>query len=300
MKSQPLWQLSLSVSEEAEDAINEIVAGLVGQYPQVYVNEETRERTASVYLSGTVDEIRARATALKESLAAIPAAGLAWEPEEVHCNRVKREDWRESWKRHFKPLAIGSRLLIKPGWSKLRPRPGQAVVILDPGLSFGTGQHATTSFCLQQLVACRQARREQSFLDIGTGSGILAIAAVKLGYSPVRAFDFDPQAVHVATANARRNRVNRRLSLARQDLTRLPAGSRVKYDVICANLIYDLLLAERNRILARLKPGGRLVLAGILATQFDQVRAAYEEAGLTLVADRVEKEWRSGRFDWRD
>src|SRR5208337_4372949 len=124
--------------------------------------------------------------------------------------KVKREDWAESWKKHFKPLEIifrrdefhespkkenqfklGTRpsersaksLLVKPSWSKKRPRKNQAVVILDPGLSFGTGQHPTTAFCLRELVRCGKIETRRSFLDIGTGSGILAIAARKLGFS---------------------------------------------------------------------------------------------------------------------
>ena len=139
---------------------------------------------------------------------------------------MRREDWAESWKRHFKPIEIGDALLVKPSWSKRRPRKNQAVVILDPGLSFGTGQHPTTAFCLREIVRLKLAKERgrlarefktrhhadepsalQSFLDIGTGSGILAIAAAKLGYQPVHAFDFDAEAVRIARANARANRV---------------------------------------------------------------------------------------------
>ena len=101
----------------------------------------------------------------------------------IEIAKVKREDWAESWKRHFHPIEIGKTLLVKPSWSKKRPAKNQAVVILDPGLSFGTGQHPTTSFCLHQIARGRKnGTPRPSFLDIGTGSGILAIAAAKLGY----------------------------------------------------------------------------------------------------------------------
>ena len=229
----------------------------------------------------------------------IQGFGLSIGSGKVSFQKVKREDWAESWKRHFKAIEIGSALLIKPSWVKRRPKKAQAVIVLDPGLSFGTGQHATTSFCLHQL-ASRRPRSMQpatrSFLDVGCGSGILAIAAAKLGYAPVDAFDFDPEAVRIARENARKNRVLRKIHITRGDVTRLPLRSQKKYDLICANLISTLLIGERARILARLKPKGVLVVAGILNNEFHLVQTAYESADLQLIASRVEKEWRSGTF----
>jgi ribosomal protein L11 methyltransferase len=218
------------------------------------------------------------------------------EPLKVTLRKVQPRDWSESWKRHFKPMEFGKALLVKPTWSRKRPSTGQQLVLLDPGLSFGTGQHATTRFCLESLVSVRKSAAAQSFCDMGTGSGILAIAAVKLGYEPVDAFDFDPDCVRIAHENSELNQVVGRLQIEQADLTKLPKKGRRQYDVVCANLIYDLLLAEQARILARLKPGGYLVLAGILATQFNAVAKAYRAAGLRLVADKTEREWRSGLF----
>jgi ribosomal protein L11 methyltransferase len=225
--------------------------------------------------------------------------------------RVKREDWAESWKRHFKPLEIrvsvggatGHRdsaetrsLLIKPSWNRQRAAKNQAVVVLDPGLSFGTGQHPTTAFCLQEIVRGLKPDTRRSFLDIGTGSGILAIAAVKLGYAPVHAFDFDPASVRVARENARKNHVTGRLKLTRSDITKLSRQPTRRFDLICANLISNLLIAERWRIVNRLKAGGTLVLAGILAAEFAQVEQAFADCKLVLHSSRVENEWRSGAF----
>jgi ribosomal protein L11 methyltransferase len=133
-------------------------------------------------------------------------------------------------------------------------------------------------------------------LDIGTGSGILAIAAAKLGYQPVRAFDFDPESVRVARANARVNQVQAKIKITRDDATKLPLRPPRRYDLVCANLISNLLIAERRRIVAQLNRGGNLVLAGILKSEFAQVQSAFEEQGLKLVAAKNEKEWRSGSF----
>jgi ribosomal protein L11 methyltransferase len=207
---------------------------------------------------------------------------------------LRRENWAHSWRHHFRPLEIGNRLLIKPSWSRRRARPGQRVIVLDPGLSFGTGHHPTTLFCLQQLVRGRRQGARQSLLDIGCGSGILAIAAAKLGYSPVEAFDCDPEAVRVSLQNIKRNRV--RLQLRQADLARMPLVSRRRYDVVCANLTGDLLVGEAEKIRNRLKPWGQLLVAGILRREFARVRKNLRRINLTLRHRGVEKEWKSGQF----
>lgn len=294
MKPGALWKISVAIAPEAEEAVVELLSGLFGNAPSIYADVETLETVASVYLPKLSEWTPARRAWLAAGLKNIRACGLDVGPGKISARKIRREDWAESWKRHFHPLEISPALLIKPSWSKSRPRKDQAVVVLDPGLSFGTGQHPTTSFCLEQLAARRVAGAKQSLLDIGCGSGILSIAAAKLGYGPVRAFDFDPEAVRVARENLTQNGV--KVHLARQDLTRLPVRSVERYDVVCANLIFDLLLAERRRILNRLKPDGTLVLAGILTGQFPKVRAAFERAGMKLVAGRSLGEWRSGAF----
>jgi ribosomal protein L11 methyltransferase len=309
MKSnKPLWRISVSTTLEAEDA----VAELIGTISPASAHFDVETRISVVSIFGTRKEILARGVREKISsgLKQIKSCGLNIGSGKIKIARVRREDWAESWKRHFKAIEIGKALLIKPSWIKRPARKNQAVVILDPGLSFGTGQHATTSFCLQQIVAARcsvGAVRQQSshrldttesFLDIGTGSGILAIAAAKLGFKPVHAFDFDPEAVRVARANARMNQVAGKIKITRDDVTKLPLRPTRKYDLICANLISNLLVAERRRIVAQLNPGGTLVLAGILKTEFAQVQTAYEDSGLKSASAKSEKEWRSGAFQF--
>jgi ribosomal protein L11 methyltransferase len=230
-----------------------------------------------------------------EGMARIQECGLTIGDWKLDVKRLRREDWADSWKRHFQPIRIGKNLLVRPSWRKDKAAPGQAVVVLDPGLSFGTGQHATTKFCLRQLVACRK-RGPQSLLDVGTGSGILAIAGVKLGYRPVKAIDFDSEAIRVARKNAHCNRVTAHLDPKVGDVTKLPPRARVKYDVVCANLYYDLLTANAQRLIARVKPRGVLVLAGILETQFAEVQAAVEGQEMRLKKTTRQGEWQSGVF----
>ena len=294
MKGGNLHQVAIATASEAEESVALLLERLFGQPPSTYAEAETHRITVSVFLEDPIPT--AKRKELMAGMREIKACGLALGSGKVSITRVRREDWSESWKRHFKPICLGRALMIRPSWSRLRARPGTAVVVLDPGLSFGTGQHATTSFCLRQLVSCHKTRQSQSFLDIGTGSGILAIAAAKLGYKPIAAFDNDPVAVRTAQANARRNRVLHRLTITRGDVTRLSANGRMRYDLVCANLIDTLLMDESARILGRLRSGGRLVLAGILSTQFASVQRVYEAAGLKLVETEIEREWRSGTF----
>ena len=295
MKSaKPLWRISVATSPEAEDAVAEWLGSTLGGSTSSYFNLETGVSRVSLFSEKKFPAgVRAEISA---GLEQIKSCGLDLGAGKIEIARVKREDWAESWKKHFKAIEIGGALLVKPGWIKRRPRPGQSVVILDPGLSFGTGQHPTTSFCLSEIVRCLKVKTPQSFLDIGTGSGILAIAAAKLGYQPVRAFDFDPESVRVARTNIRVNRVQNQVQLARGNAKKLPVKPTEKFDLVCANLISNLLIAERKRIAGQLNRDGTLVLAGILAVEFLLVQRAFAGLGLKLVASKIENEWRSGSF----
>ena len=312
MKAKSLWKISVSTLPEAADAVAELMLTCFNEPAATYLDLETGISTITAYLSEKPAWPSSRAV-LRTGLARIKKYGLQIGTGKISLQKVRRENWAESWKRHFKPLAIGNALLVKPSWSKLRAKKHQAVILLDPGLSFGTGQHPTTSFCLQQVAlhspsskSKKQPRQKNSkletrnsklsFLDIGTGSGILAIAAAKLGYAPVEAFDFDPEAVIVALANAKRNRVADRIHIHQADVTKLPRRSGKKFSVVCANLISTLLISEQARIAATVQAGGTLVLAGILQKEFAEVRAVYEKAGLRLVAEHAENEWQSGAF----
>lgn len=304
----PLHALSLTVAPEAEDAAAELLFRITGESAVATHSRITGLSTVAVFLPRTPRRPTALRAAVKEGVAAIADCGLVVAPARISLRRVPPEDWRESWKRHFQPLPIGKALLVRPSWSRRRAEPGQAELILDPGLSFGTGQHPTTEFCLRELVRLRpRARSEtrqgaksptanQGLLDVGTGSGILALAAAKLGFRPVLAFDFDPECVTVARANARRNRVERRVTLTRRDVARLSLRPSRRFPVVCANLTADLLQRHAERLVAQLADGGHLVLAGILAEEFDTVRLRFEGLGLRLARTARRREWQSGSF----
>jgi len=295
MKNRPLWRVSVVTTLEAEDAVTELLGATLGRSASSYFNVETGASVVSVYASEKPLS-RAVGKEISAGLKRIRNCGLKIGAGKIRIAKIRREDWAESWKRHFQPIAIGDALLVKPSWSKKRPRKDQEVVILDPGLSFGTGQHATTSFCLGEIVKRRSPAGEKSLLDLGTGSGILAIAAAKLGYQPVQAIDFDPEAVRIARANARGNGVRNKIKIARGDVTKLSPRPQEQFDLVCANLISNLLIAERKRIVAQLRRGGFLVLAGILRSEFWEVQKAFAALGLQLFRCKIGKEWRSGSF----
>ena len=291
-----LRQVSITTHPGAEEAVTALVSRVSGQTPSVYADMATGLSTVSVYWALPDAEVAETKSILREGLADTEDNGVEVAPGRIAIRQVKPRDWSESWKRHFRPIEIGRTLLVKPTWSKRLPKAGQQVVLLDPGLSFGTGQHATTNFCLTQVATLRRKGATQSFMDMGTGTGILAIAAAKLGYAPVRAFDYDPDCVRIAEENAALNGVTDLVKPVLADVTKLPRTTKDQFDVVCANLICDLLIAEHDRILARLKPDGALVLAGILTTQFADVETAFGAAGLKLIKAKTDKEWRSGFF----
>ena len=216
--------------------------------------------------------------------AAARAAGLTVAPS-AKAARVEDEDWVRRTQSQFEPLRAGARVWIVPSWCAL-PRDDQAVVIrLDPGLAFGTGSHPSTRLVLEWLE--QSLRGSERVLDYGCGSGILALAAAKLGAAQVTAVDLDPQALAVCTANARANGVA--LRVAAPD--RLAAGD---FDVIVANILAGPLVGLVPEFAARTRCGARLALSGILDAQADEVRAAYardfaicataSEGGWTLIA----------------
>lgn len=291
-----LIEISVVTSVEAEEAVAALLERVSGLTPVLYTAEGRPATQVTVYLDRRHRWTDARKKAVLRGLALLRAEGLDVGPGRLRLRRLRAASWVNAWKRHFRPIEIGEALLLKPSWSRRSPKAAQAVVTLDPGLSFGTGQHPTTRFCLEQIVACRNLAPPPSLLDAGTGSGILAIAAAKLGYKPILAFDVDPASIKAARANARANGVAGRARFLRSDLRRLPIEPGARFDVVCANLTTDLLLAEAKRIARWMRPGGRLVLAGILAVEFRDVFKAYERLGLKLATTRVEREWQCGAF----
>lgn len=208
---------------------------------------------------------------------------------ELRTRLVDEADWAEAWKAHFPVLRVGNRVVVRPTWRRHRRQPGDVVLALDPGMAFGTGLHPTTRLCLAAIeaLADRGVLTGARVLDVGCGSGILAIAALRLGASAAYGVDTDPIAVEATVANARRNRLSRRV---RVRLGSLPSGQ-PPFDVVLANLIAGVLVPLAAALRDELRPGGALLASGIFIDREPEVRGAFEAAGFEVRARLVEGEW---------
>jgi ribosomal protein L11 methyltransferase len=200
---------------------------------------------------------------------------------------VDEADWAEAWKAHFHVLRLGQRLVIKPSWRRHRRAGDEVVIDLDPGMAFGTGLHPTTRLCLEALEAVADRGPLGRALDVGCGSGILSIAAVKLGATRALGVDIDPIAIEATLANARHNRVGRRVR-AREGS--IPSGDG-PFDLVLANLIAGVLVEHAANLAAELTLDGILVASGIFIDREPEVRTALEGTGFEITGRRHETDW---------
>ena len=199
------------------------------------------------------------------------------------------DDWSEAWKAHYQPLRIGERLLIRPLWIDVKLAPNDIEISLDPGMAFGTGTHPTTQLCLEALE--RLVKPAQDVLDLGSGSGILSIAAAKLGARKVLALDIDPIAVDTTADNARANGVGDRI-IAEQGSLENVLGSARRFDLVIVNILARVILQMTEQALGTIvRPGGSAIFSGIIDSQLDEVEAALLRTGLQPYARKQQGDW---------
>ena len=215
-------------------------------------------------------------------------------PEPV-ARLVREEDWAHAWKRHYKPMRIGKRVLLTPAWEEPNALPDDVVVRLEPGMAFGTGLHPTTRLCVAALE--KWVSQGDSLLDIGTGSGVLSVVAAKLGAKLVIATDIDPLAIRAARENARLNGVPIAPNQLIVEQGSIPAGQDGRFSVVVANILAEILIGlfeaayDNVPLAATLAPGGHLILSGILEEKAEGVVAAAARQGLREVERRQEGDW---------
>ena len=205
---------------------------------------------------------------------------------------VQDESWADAWKRHFPVLRVGRRLVLRPSWRRYRPRPDDVVIDLDPGMAFGTGQHATTRLCLETLE--ERLAPGVSVLDVGAGSGILSVAAALLGAARVDAVDIDPVAVRVTQENAGRNGVGDVVRVARGSLGEtwpFPEPFAGRYDLVLANLSSRIVQELARPLVEALRPGGVALVSGVIEEHGAACRAALASAGGHVTDARREEGW---------
>ena len=227
----------------------------------------------------------ARRAATREALAAF-AAGREIPLPALQTRIIQPRNWNAAWEASIVPVAATDRIIIAPSWHKVEVPEGRIVLTIDPKMSFGTGHHETTRLILQLLEP--RVRRGSTMLDVGTGTGVLAIAAVRLGAASATGVDIDEWSYANARENAAANGVSGRVTIIRGEMADVAPG---RFDIVAANIqrsvIEPLLPALRDR----LKPGGALLLSGLLDTERDAMRSACNELGLEVVEERRELEW---------
>ncbi|QHW30453.1 50S ribosomal protein L11 methyltransferase [Paenibacillus rhizovicinus] len=213
---------------------------------------------------------------------------------------VDEEDWANAWKQYFKPIRVSQRLTIKPTWEEYSPSPEERIIELDPGMAFGTGTHPTTALCLRTLESVIKGGEE--VIDVGTGSGILAIGAMLLGARSVLALDLDPIAVTSAKENSRLNNLQDDIQVHLSDLLgvlgnqeggedAVPLNVTVPVDLVVANILAEIILLFIDDVYAALKPGGTYIASGIFKNKEDAVEAGLEAAGFTIVDRQRDQDW---------
>ncbi|MHB0877059.1 MAG: 50S ribosomal protein L11 methyltransferase [Anaerolineae bacterium] len=290
-------EISVTTGNEAAEA----VAAMLSRYGSVAIEELTATPTSGSTFAPVVtvrcyllaDQAERQREAIDTGLWHLSQL-LPIEKPQYHT--LTEHDWMDAWKKHYPVVHAGERLVIVPSWRQYDPRPGEVTIAVDPGMAFGTGLHPSTQLCLRAVE--RYTRPGQSVLDVGTGTGILAIAAMKLGAASVLAMDVEETAVAAATENVARNGVADRVTVHLASLIpmRNPLGEQPgvidggSYDLVLVNIIAEVIAAMADRLLARTAPGGLIIAAGIIEEREPVVMEAF--AGRAEVVDReLDGDW---------
>lgn len=280
-------EISIEATEPSVDAAVNILVdeGSGGAVIGPTLGSVTHSATRVAGYLPVDDRLEARLARIRERVLPLPSYGLPLRSEEITVAWVQDEEWATAWKKHFKPVRIG-RIIIKPTWEDYPALPDDVIVEIDPGMAFGTGYHPTTQLCvlaLQDLV-----RGGEIVLDVGTGSGVLAIAASRLGARSVVGLDIDSVAVEAATANVEQAGLAGSVVIRRADS---PLAFDGQADLVVANIIAKVLIDMAGELSVKMKPGATLVASGIVTERADDVGKAFEAEGLRVVEKRTDGDW---------
>ena len=232
------------------------------------------------------EELQPRLAQIEEEMAALATSIGTCRFGNTRFRTVSEQDWANEWKQYFHVTHIGETLVIKPTWEEYAAKAGEHIIEIDPGMAFGTGTHHTTCMCMERLE--KVLRPGMEVFDVGTGSGILAIAAAKLGAETVKAVDIDATAVRVAAENIAANGLTEKISVKQGDLLQ---GTEGQADVIIANIIADIIIMLLEDVPGKLKNGGIFLASGIIEERQNDVAAAAAKAGLCVEAVDTKGGW---------
>ena len=280
-------QVSLDVDAEAAEAVAEVLSRFA---PDGVAFEPQGDGQSTTQASVTVKAYLPAGPQTKSVQHRLAEAlwhlGQIYPIPEPTFATIAEADWADAWKEHFHPLRVGQRIVIKPSWREFETAPDDILIELDPGMAFGTGLHPTTQMCLTTIE--QKMRPGMRVLDLGTGSGILALAAAKLGADEVLALDTDPVAVAAAQENIQRNDATQIVTVAQGSLDRATGV----YDLVVVNILAKVIISlAREGLAERVRSEGQWVTAGIIETQVAEVVAILEAAGLRVTEKRQIADW---------
>ncbi len=280
-------QVSLRCPENTLEAVSDLLGVLSGSAVEQSPVKDGLSTVSGFFQFTAEAEQEQLRRSLASELADLFAAYKLPAPE-LEYSVLADQDWATSWQQFFTPFAIVPGLIIKPSWEDYAVQPGEQVLEIDPGMAFGTGQHASTKLALGLLQSCFQSNQPETVLDVGTGTGILAMAAARFGAKEILAIDNDHEAVQAAAENIARNHLSGLIRASAAPLAEISNS----YDLICANILHDVLVEMAPDIARRMTAQGHVVLAGILGgEQEENIIRIYSGLGLSLRQRAYEEEW---------
>ena len=295
MSAKRWLKITIETDPVLVETISDFIVGVIGAGVETGAPDEPNFGTLICYLQkanpspAEVDATVARITSYLNEVAGI----FSMPTPTLETSFFEEEDWSSSWKVHFKPFAIVPGLVIAPTWEEYHPAPGEAVITMDPGMAFGTGHHATTTLSLDLLRRTLAASGGKRLLDVGTGTGILGMAALLFGAESVLGIDNDPEAVAAAAENVRRNFQDDRMQVSLTPLGKLTG----QFDIVVANIVHDVLIDLAEDLTRLTAEEGVLILSGILVgQQVVSIKRFFAGKGFLLLDQEERKEWAALRF----
>lgn len=301
-------EVLIKVDPQAVEAVTDILYGLGAQGVAIdepvdverlredelywdYIDEkllenDTEETKIMAYFSEEETNLPEKIAVIKEKIRNLTEFGLSIGSGTVELSNVNQEDWESAWKQYFKPVHVTDRIVVKPEWEEYSPQEGEIVIEIDPGMAFGTGTHETTSMCINQIE--KNLKAGDRVIDIGSGSGILSMAAVLLGAEKATGVDLDPVAVRVALENVELNNLQDKIDILHGNLTDV---IREKADIVVANIMADIILMLLEDVREFIKDDGLFISSGIIQEKRAAVEARLLEKNFSIVEVETKGEW---------
>ena len=301
-------EVLIKVDPQAVEAVTDILYGLGAQGVAIdepvdvqklredelywdYIDEkllenDTEETKIMAYFSEEETNLPEKIAVIREKIRNLTEFGLSIGSGTVELSNVNQEDWESAWKQYFKPVHVTDRIVVKPEWEEYSPQEEEIVIEIDPGMAFGTGTHETTSMCINQIE--KNLKAGDRVIDIGSGSGILSMAAVLLGAEKATGVDLDPVAVRVALENVELNNLQDKIEILHGNLTDV---IREKADIVVANIMADIILILLEDVREFIKDDGLFISSGIIQEKRAAVEARLLEKNFSIVEVETKGEW---------